>query len=89
MPVAEIDVHCTSHKKMQANSNHQSGGLFLFIRSNIRYIFLYIKTSSCLTRKNKDMHVIVFQSLRNMDLGTKEGQHITVLWFDCEWYHSF
>ncbi|WP_364280423.1 hypothetical protein, partial [Peribacillus frigoritolerans] len=62
---------------------------FLFIRSNIRYIFLYIKTSSCLTRKNKDMHVIVFKSLRNMDLGTKEGQHITVLWLDCEWYHSF
>ncbi|PAK41383.1 hypothetical protein, partial [Peribacillus simplex] len=64
---------------LSTNSNHQSGGLFLFIRSNIRYIFLYIETSSRFTRKNKDMHVFVFQSLRNMDLGTKERQHITVL----------
>ncbi|MFJ7931395.1 hypothetical protein [Peribacillus sp. NPDC096448] len=65
-------------------SNHQSGGLFLCIISNIRYIFLYIETSSRFKRKNKDMHVFVFQQnwiiqpLRKMDLVIKEGQQITV-----------
>jgi len=46
---------------LSTNSNHQSGGLFLFIGSNIRYIFLYIETLSCFKRKNKDM---IFQPTR-------------------------